>query len=77
MTQNEIATGLDHVGLPDLARYVRALPVIAACGHCGWARDATRSFVLCSKVTHNSLGWRVAVPYDHEPPAWCPMRGER
>lgn len=60
---------------------LRALPVIATCGSCGWARE-TAPFngphVICSMVTHNSRGWRVAVPHDHEPPKWCPMRkGER
>lgn len=63
---------------------LRALPVIATCGQCGWARDAGRitltnaPAVQCSMVTQNSAGWRVAMPHDTEPPKWCPMRkGER
>lgn len=62
-------------------RPLRTLPVIATCGSCGWARE-TAPFngprVICSMVTHNSNGWRVAMPHDCEPPKWCPMRkGER
>ena len=63
---------------------LRALPVIATCGSCGWARDAGRitltnaPAVLCGLVTHNSAGWRKPQPHDCKPPKWCPMRkGER
>lgn len=58
---------------------LRTLPVIATCGSCGWARAPFNGpHVICSMVTHNSAGWRVAMPHDTEPPTWCPMRkGER
>ncbi len=63
---------------------LRALPVIATCGSCGWARDAGRitltnaPAVQCSMVTQNSAGWRKPQPHDCKPPKWCPMRkGER
>lgn len=58
---------------------LRALPVIATCGECGWARDGGHSYdgplVVCGKITHDSLGWRQTISVADEPPTWCPLRG--
>lgn len=58
---------------------LRALPVIATCGECGWARDGGHSYdgplVVCGKITHDSLGRRQTMSVADEPPTWCPLRG--
>lgn len=86
MTREEIADALDvaaytvqePVGLARLADAVRALPVLATCGECGWATDDPES-----PSDPGSGEWcgrdakRRQIRTDAAPPSWCPLRGKR
>ena len=57
---------------PPKGRRIRALPVIASCGGCGW----------CVKSAAMNGGFIVQcalklqqVEIDSPPPSWCPLRG--
>ena len=78
MTREEIASALDHaphgIALAPFARAVRALPVIATCGECGWHRDYLGGRDCAHKDGRGVIG---AVSWDPPPPSWCPLRGKR
>lgn len=77
MTREEIADALDvaaytvqePVGLARIADAVRALPVIATCGECGWYLPPT-----CGAVDGPA---RYVSDPASAPPSWCPLRGKR
>lgn len=87
MMREEIAerlATLGHASVIDtgevrrLADAVRALPVIATCGECGWMhRTAVRGGTV-HECEHPRLAIENAsIQPDTAPPSWCPYRGKR
>jgi hypothetical protein len=57
---------------------LRRLPVIAACGECGWHVDGWRKGVpaLWCEQQSNAAPQKPMRPVDGAgPPDWCPLRG--
>lgn len=84
MTREEIAERINALIAPlkgapsDIADAVRALPVLATCGECGWATDDPDS-----PTDPGSGEWcgrdarRRQIRTDAAPPSWCQYRGKR
>lgn len=53
---------------------LRALPVIATCGECGWHVDSLGARDCGYPGMCGAVG---SVESDPAPPAWCPLRGAR
>lgn len=71
MTREEIAEALASRFEGRLADAVRALPVIATCGDCGWCHKGRRDACMHDRAhVELEIESRLA-----EPPSWCPLRG--
>lgn len=55
-----------------LADAVRALPVIATCGECGWCVEELHVGSWCDRDAKQR-----DVSAGDAPPSWCPLRGKR
>lgn len=56
---------------------LRALPVIATCGECGYRSSRLGSEIgAVMRVCTNAYPPRET-DYDAAPPGWCPLRGKR
>jgi hypothetical protein len=69
--------GQRHAGvlLAEIDR-LRALPVLATCGACGWHVDFDGARECVYPRTRMVVGAVESVASD-PPPAWCPLRGAR
>lgn len=75
MTREEIADEIVSANRGmhsrELADAVRALPVIATCGECGWCHATEVCMHQRAHAEREIDG--SAMP----PPSWCPLRGKR
>ena len=80
MTREEIADEIVSANRGmhsrELADAVRALPVLATCGECGWHREE-RLGHFCTHATADETQESLRVSRDDVPPSWCPLRGKR
>lgn len=57
---------------------LRALPVIATCGACGYeSPSADAAGDVCNVCTHSGPNQWQPVRVDKAPPTWCQLRGAR